>query len=252
MKYSIFSLWVALLSVSNILLAQAPSEEVFLVNDLLIQAKQLGVKDSAVFLVEEALEISLNEQYEDGTIQAYQLLADLYDDQNNFVESLRNLLQLIPILEKNEDIKALHKAFIQVGDIYLRERLNEQALSYFKKASDLFNSGIDILALERMEMAYANAGFPDSALLLLDQVYEYHRETDNYIGKVNALERRTSNYLVLGDYKSALTTNQDLLELATAQGKDREIAIAYNNIAYNYIKLNNYQQAVDNFTMAKV
>ncbi|MEL6718016.1 MAG: hypothetical protein AAFP82_04815, partial [Bacteroidota bacterium] len=81
MKYSIFSLWVALLSVSNILLAQAPSEEVFLVNDLLIQAKQLGVKDSAVFLVEEALEISLNEQYEDGTIQAYQLLADLYDDQ---------------------------------------------------------------------------------------------------------------------------------------------------------------------------
>jgi len=252
MKYWIIFLWVMLLFLSSRLVAQAPSAEVFQVDDLLSQAKQISVTDSSILLTENALKISLNEQYEEGTIRAYQLLANLYDRQNNFAESLRNLLQLIPILEKNEDTNALHNAFLQVGDIYLEERLHEQALNYFKKAKKLYPSKTDVIALERMEMAYANAGFPDSALLLLDKIYAHHKASDNYTGKVNTLERRTNNYLAKKDYRSALAINQDLLELATAQGKDREIAIAYNNIAYNYIKLNNYQQAVDNFTMAKV
>lgn len=251
MKYKFVLLWAVLFSV-NILVAQAPSAEVFQVNDLLEQAQQLSVQDSAILLAKEALEISLNEQYEEGTTQAYQLLASLYNKQNNFAESLRHLLQLIPILKKNEDLESLHDAFLQVGDIYLRESLNEQALKYFKKAKTLFRSGTDISALERMEMAYSNAGLPDSALLLLDTIYTYHKIADNYVGKVNVLERRIDNYLFQKDYRSALASNQDLLELATAQGQDREIAIAYNNIAYSYIKLNNYQQAVDNFTMAKV
>ncbi|MEM8525054.1 MAG: adenylate/guanylate cyclase domain-containing protein [Bacteroidota bacterium] len=250
MKYKTVLLWAILFSVNN-LIAQAPSAEVFQVNELLEEAKQLSIKDSAVLVAERALEISLNEQYEEGTILSYQLLADLHNDQNDFVESLRSLLQLIPILEKNEDLTSLHDAFLQVGNIYLKERLHEQALNYFQKAEKLSAPKTDIVALEKMELTYAYAGFPDSALLLLDQIYDYHEEADNYIGKANALERRTDNHLAKKDYRASLKSNQDLLELATSQGNDREIAIAYNNIAYNYIKLNNYQQAIDNFTMAQ-
>lgn len=124
--------------------AQAPSERIFEVERLLKQATQLKAGDSSLILASKALIISREEQYESGVIQAYDLKARLYKKLGNSTESLRHLIQLIPLLEINEDQESLYDTYIRIGDIYLKENLYEQALANFRKAQLLNPNDVEL------------------------------------------------------------------------------------------------------------
>ncbi|MEM9887724.1 MAG: adenylate/guanylate cyclase domain-containing protein [Bacteroidota bacterium] len=231
------------------LAAQAPTEDVLKVDELLLEAAQLDSIDSAILLATEALILAKKENYEQGIISAQMDLANLHAEQRNFAKSLRNLLKVIPFYEKNENEEGLYQIYLQIGDIYLKEKLYEQALAYFFKARKLQDQ---IEVLERIETTYSSDQQLGKALVILDEIYEYYEEQNDYNGKVVSMEKQINNYLGQEKYDYALKINKALLELVTLEGDDHALAVAYNNTAYNYIKLNEPQKALDYFQQAKI
>jgi class 3 adenylate cyclase len=235
----------------NVVQAQAPSERMLEVDSLLERATQADLAvDSAINLVRRALVISQDETYETGIIASYQNMARLYSQQNAYTQSLRYQLQLIPLLMQSGDTSALYEAYLNIGDIYQKEKLYEQALLNFRKAQSLTDERIEIW--ERMEKTFTLAGKSDSALLLLDIIYDYYDDSDNVAGQINTIERQIVSYLLKKDYKGSLERNQMLLELVASTNNEQAVASVYNNLGYTYLKLGQPQRALEHFQLAAV
>ncbi|MEM1327190.1 MAG: adenylate/guanylate cyclase domain-containing protein [Bacteroidota bacterium] len=242
---------VLMLSGLSVLQAQAPSDSVLEADELLARAKQSNISvDSAIILVSKALLISQDESYEDGLLRSYWQMASLYRQQEAYTQSLRYQLQLIPLLIQNKDTTALYEAYLNIGDIYQAEKLYEQALLNFRKAQMLTDKEIEVW--ERMEMSFSLDEKPDSALFLLDLVYDFYDDQDDVAGQINTIERQIVNYIKQENYTSSLEKNQILLELVASTDDDNATASVYNNLGYTYLKLGQPQRALEHFQLATV
>ncbi|MEM9849340.1 MAG: adenylate/guanylate cyclase domain-containing protein, partial [Bacteroidota bacterium] len=92
----------------------------------------------------------------------------------------------------------------------------------------------------------------EAALTILREVYEYYETKGDYNGKVLTLEKQINSYLGQENYEAALERNKQLLTLVKREGDERAQAVAYNNLAYNYTKLNQPEKALKNFQEAKI
>lgn len=243
--------WVLLLLCSGscwLCYAQAPSERVFEVERLLEEAMQSESIDSSLILASKALIISREEQYESGSIQAYDLKAKLYKRLGNSTESLRHLIQLIPLLEANDDQQALYDAYTRIGDIYLKEELYHQALVNFRKAQVINPTNVELW--ERIEKTYAGDLQTDKSLALLDSIYDYYETHNNEVGKINTIERQIDNYLAVDNQRASLRKNEELLELLSNSDDEQSVAAVYNNLGYTYLKIGEPQRALEHFRQA--
>lgn len=233
--------------------AQAPRPTVLEIQELIQTTKQIPEADSAITYAQQVVLKSRNENYTEGLIQGYQMLGELNKDIGAFAEALRNYLQVIPILEASQDSLAIFRTYAKIGNIYASEQLNQEALDYFYMAQDLAVKAPkpeQIKVQENMATTYANAEKYDSSLLLLNGIYRYHYSNSDTTAMSLTLEKRVNNYLALKQYDAALVDNLEILRILVLTQDKNEIATAYNNIAYNYIKTNNLQKAVNNFGIA--
>lgn len=235
-------------------LSQAPSLKELEIEQLLQMAASHSVLDSTILLAQTALSQSMSNNYNEGTIKSLQLLAKAEIKQENFVNALTNYLKLLPILKKTADRLQIIETYIAIGDIHFSENLFEQALSYYTQADSLIvatDQEQKLVVLDKMANAYYKFNQPDKALEILDILYDHYSKRNQLVQMVAVLEKRVDNYLLQENYEAALLNSQWIIGLLKQRDNHKEMAIAYNNLAYTYIKLKNYQKAINNFEIAR-
>jgi len=235
-------------------ITQAPSLKELEIERILQIAKVHPTLDTAILLSQEALLSSRSINYQEGIISAYQLLAVSEFKKENFAGALTNYLQLMPLLKKTNKTSEIINTYIAIGDIHYLENLFEQALAYYTEAEVLLlpqSQENKLLILEKMATAYYKSNQPEKALSKLNTMYQYYQSRNMLSETIGTLEKKVDNYLLLKNYDDAIADNQRIIGLVNQKGDTKEMAIAFNNLAYVYLKLKNYQKAINNFDIAR-
>ena len=206
----------------------------------------LGNINAQDTLIIQALEVA-----DDIEIQKYLTRAANTSDPST---KLRHLLGAENILDKKEDPTTLFKVYLQIGEIYQKEKLSEQALKFFNKAFALPAPPITLesrIALYgKMSEAHLQYGHADSALYFLDLRARYFGKRGNYKGQLQTYQQKVNVFLENKNYQNALEYNLKIETLLTKKEDQKNLAVLYNNIGYNYNFLKQYDQAIIYFEKA--
>ncbi|NJL75009.1 MAG: tetratricopeptide repeat protein [Saprospiraceae bacterium] len=226
-------------------MGQAPSPKELAIEQSLQVAASHLVLDSTILLAQATLAESTSNNYTEGVAKSLQLLAQTELKKGNFANALTNYLKLLPVLKKTADRFEIIQTYIAIGDIHFLENLFEQALGYYTQADSLLTATDQeqkLVILNKMANAYYKSNQPNKALEKLDVLYDHYSKRNELAQTVTVLEKRVDNYLLQENYEAALRDNQWIIGLLKQRDHRKEIAIAYNNLAYTYIKLKNYQE----------
>ncbi len=157
---------------------------------------------------------------------------------------------------QEEDPAYLPKACIAIGNLYKREELHEQALSYYLEAYDVLSfeevEGQSIDDLHKiLGGSYAALGNIDSTYLFYNKVLSKVQKEDNTVNHINTLQEMITVFTELKDFRKTLDFNLAINELLKKE-KDSQDALMrnYNNLGYNYNQLENYEKAIFYFENA--
>lgn len=249
--YNIWSIFGMMLLFCSNSLAQAQNPDLFEIDELIQYATSMAPDEEAFSYANLALQRSEQENYDLGLIQSYQLLASIEIQRRSFSSALRYYLQLLPVLERNDEQAIIFNTYYEIGQIHYNEKLYKEALAYYVEALQRVageQQRLDVL--EQMADCHTYNKAPDSAIAILSELYTRYEQEANVIKCASTLEKIANNHINKGDYHSALFYNKKMLKHLVPRNVPKEMAIAYNNLAYNYIKLDSYDRAIANFEIA--
>ena len=167
---------------------------------------------------------------------------------------LRHLLGAENIIDKEEDPTILFDVYSQIGEIYQKEKLSEQALRFFNKAYLLPSPPITLesrIALyDKMSEAHLQHGQADSALYFLDLRAKHFGKRGNYKGQLQTYQQKVNVFLENKNYDRAIEYNLKIETLLTKKEDQKNLAVLYNNIGYNYNFLKQYDKSIAYFEKA--
>jgi serine phosphatase RsbU (regulator of sigma subunit)/tetratricopeptide (TPR) repeat protein len=167
--------------------------------------------------------------------------------QKDLPNALRNYLQAIKILEKEQEKRAeaklkLAPIYIEIGQIYEEGNLHENALTYFKKSNELDEKAN---TSEQIADELLESGKYQEAISYYSKALETYRTESNYSAIIRNLRQIVNAYKKLNQYEKALENNIEILNLARQAKDKKEELSALNNIGYTHRYLKNYTKALD-------
>ncbi|HXD91716.1 MAG TPA: tetratricopeptide repeat protein [Bacteroidia bacterium] len=216
--------------------------------------RKLGEIDKALTLGEQALTLALKLDFRTGSALAYNNLALIYKNQDNYPKSLVYYLKGLKISEIQDDKKLYTNALSNIGDIYSNQSDFPTALEYYFKAlkinEELRNkSGVAFL-LNNIGNVYNYQGDYPKAL-------DYYFKTlriDEELNDKNGIATDFCNIGVVynqqNDYKKALEYYFKALKIDEEIGNKKNIALLLSNIGNVYNDQNNNPKALDYYLRA--
>ena len=177
-------------------------------------------------------------------------LSTLYLEAGNSIQSLRYSLEWLSRIDdkESEDFAWVNR---QIGDIYINERINPPAISYYKKALLVSKGAEERRSLERkIGDAFFDNHQLDSALVYYQVVMADYNQNYDHNGELIYLQQIAPVFELQGDCEHALAYYQHILLLLDDRGEKNEMAIAYNNIGYQYHCLSKFKEALEYFNKA--
>ena len=165
-------------------------------------------------------------------------------------ESLRDALQVLNQLEKQQDTSLLFEAYFQLGQIFQREKIDRKALEYFRKAAQYPPKFSSLEQLyQRFGESYFSVGQPDSALYFYHQALKLKSVRDNPVSCVHIYENIVAVFNSEEIHEKAIEYNQKIIPLLD-KDDHRKRAIIFNNLGYDFNNLEEYREAIDYFSQA--
>lgn len=237
MQFRIFILFISLLGVGN-LFGQTTLNPTDINPDTarsLIAAAETVPTDSAVLMLEKAVQISAETSFDDGFRKASERLIAMYRQSGKVTSELRTRLQYANFLELKGDDENQAEAQYQIGLLYLEQRIYRKASEAFKKVVDLTDGNNPDLYYESLKrFAWS---------LQMDK--KYSEAKPNYLNAYQLAENRQAfkDQLWIQQqlariaharkrYQEEFNVNRKVLELARQTKDGNSSLIALNNMGY--------------------
>lgn len=204
--------------------------------------------DSAISILSSISKIAQDNQYWE-LLTTYKVeLARLYEEKEDYDNTLRNYIELIRIFQKNEVTGQLALTYFALGEDYEKYKLYNKAIinyslagSHFKSCGDDLKMSESYIRQSDLYFTLENYEMADSTLDIAIQILKKY-ETGKDILK--HLQKRVTINNRLGRIDKVLDINQEILEIYR-QHEDHHSAIrTQNEIGYNYAERGNYKMAL--------
>lgn len=197
-----------------------------------------GVLTAAAEQYFNALKYYEKSKDENAKLNAYSLLATVFERQNNFSKAIEYNIKALSIYEQNKNKFRLLSSYDNIGNIYLRQKNYSKAELFFRKSLQVYkeikNTAGEASTLHNLAKAnYEHKQF-DKALV-------YAKQSLKLAQGLNIKPLLASNYNVLGyvytakmDYAGADFHFKKAIDISKRTGLNIELNIAYEGLEALY------------------
>jgi len=199
--------------------------------------------------METALLVARSINYAEGKAKLTDWFSKYYENKGEHVSALRYYLELLEVHLKEKNMLAAANTKFRIGEIYAQEGLHEKAIEYYRDINNPQANKIEIW--QRMINCFRNENKLDSAAYYIDKVYNVAKQKDDLDLLLNTMQEQVLSSTQEGTYRKALKYNLEILALIKEKGNLPLMARGYNNLGYNYDKLQDYETALNYYKMAE-
>ncbi|MGP8217298.1 MAG: tetratricopeptide repeat protein [Bacteroidia bacterium] len=219
-------------------------------NNLSRQLYLLSDYSQSDSLAQISLALAQKINYKQGMGKAYLNKGNIYEDQGNYTEALKNQLQGLKIFQEIRDKKGMGNAYLNIGNVYWRQGNYPEAQKNYLQS---LNSFQEIKNKLGMSNAYGNLGLIyeaqgnySEALKNQLQGLKIESEIGDKKGMSNAYGNIGNIYDEQGNYTEALKNQLQSLKIARENGDKLSMGEAYMSTGNIYFDMGNYPEALKN------
>jgi signal transduction histidine kinase len=204
--------------------------------------------DSAISILSNISKIAQDNQYWELLTTFKVELARLYEEKEDYDNTLRNYIELIRIFQKNEITDQLALTYFALGQDYEKYKLYNKAIINYSLAGSHFNSYGDDLQMSESYIRQSDLYFTlenyemaDSTLDIAIQIlkkYKSGKDIIKYLQKQVTINNR------IGRIDKVLDNNREILEIYRQHDDHHSAIRTQNEIGYNYAESGNYKMAL--------
>jgi signal transduction histidine kinase len=204
--------------------------------------------DSAISILSNISKIAQDNQYWELLTTFKVELARLYEEKEDYDNTLRNYIELIRIFQKNEITDQLALTYFALGQDYEKYKLYNKAIINYSLAGSHFNLYGDDLQMSEsyirqrdLYFTLENYEMADSTLDIAIQIlkkYKSGKDILKYLQKQVTINNR------IGRIDKVLDNNREILEIYRQHDDHHSAIRTQNEIGYNYAESGNYKMAL--------
>lgn len=223
-------------------------------NNLSAAFEKNNQSDSAIYLANKALAISLKLKYQLGISEAYSNLGNISRHKANYPDALNYYYKGLATDEAIDNKTGALLKLGNIGVIYFNQNENNKALKYYDRAQKLAEKLNDRKAIAHILAnkadVYSNLQKIDTALKYYNIAYENYRAIDFKRGMSNVLINSGNVYIDKGHTKLALEKYLLALKIVEELKDKNQISSCLLNIAFANSQLKNNSVAEIYFNKA--
>lgn len=234
--------------------SQNDTNAVIKLNNLSAAFEKNDQSDSAIYLANKALAISLKLKYQLGISEAYSNLGNISRHKANYPDALNYYYKGLATDEVIDNKTGALLKLGNIGVIYFNQNENSKALEYYDRAQKVAEKMNDRKAIAHILAnkadVYSNLQKIDTALKYYNMAYENYRAIDFKRGMSNVLINSGNVYIDKGHSKLALEKYLLALKIVEELKDKNQIASCLLNIAFANSQLKNNRVAEIYFNKA--
>lgn len=215
------------------------------------QLMDSGLIDQARNEAEKNLFIGEDARNPELLAATYTLLARIAGAQKNSADYLYYLLRALSAYEKlgmNEKAAELSE---MAGDYYYRKNVFSKALEYYQRAlslrSNLPTGRAAFILREKTGSCYLKSNQMTEAKTVMFSLLNDYRNNGDSISVLRVLAQLSALAVAEKNYTDAFSYDQQMLSLCSAQHDSSAMVVVLNNMAYNKVLNQKYNEAADLF-----
>ena len=212
--------------------------------------------DSAIALVQTALEQSKETNYRYGEAKSYAMLGSIADRQNRTDSAVNYFFDALSKYIGMDDQKSLidqANVCLTLGAIYYHHHRIQEAINFYEQGAEFaleaMNNKVLAKLVHNIAVAYRKRGELDKANELLLRKLEMI-ESDNHTERSYTYNELGLTYQESGDYEQAISYYNQVMVLETNPEPVQIRGQAYHNLANTYQQQKDYTKAWDYFNKA--
>lgn len=234
--------------------SQIDTNTVIKLNNQSASFEKNDLSDSAIYLANKALAISLKLKYQLGISEAYSNLGNISRHKANYPDALNYYYKGLATDEVIDNKTGALLKLGNIGVIYFNQNENSKALEYYDRAQKLAEKLNDRKAIAHILAnkadVYSNLQKIDTALKYYNIAYENYRAIDFKGGMSSVLINSGNVYIEIGHAKLALEKYLLALKIVEELKDKNQIASCLLNIAFANSQLKNNRVAEIYFNKA--
>lgn len=221
-----------------------------LILEKLDQARSESAAYAAILLSQQALLEAKQNKLELATIAGLRQLSELYAENDNTVQALRYGLEYLSRVEDLENDES-YFANLHLGNIYFNESFFGASINYYKTALEFKPDSVaELPILKKIGNAFFKDAELDSAAVYFQEEWEIYHELNDYEGELRSLQQLAKVFEERGNFRNALQYYRATEQLIYNQKDTAYFALIHNNLGYQYHRLKDYKNAIDQFETA--
>lgn len=218
-----------------------------------------GDFSKAIYCYDRILSISRSMGYLELTYSAYEMKGDVFRAQGQFTEARHNYLQALDVAETIPNFWKKPISLQEIAVTYSRQGNYPKAVEYNQLALQSYGSlgdksGVGEITLN-LGSVYGRAGLYENAIIYFkraNEIFEELRDKRSGPGNGQGLAILNSGemYGEIGDFQEAVKLAQEALPIFERNKSARFIAGSLNLMGVNYLRQKNYEQAAINLSKA--
>src|SRR5690554_3193109 len=237
------------------ILTKQSSSDTLTVNRMNMLARALAQKrqlELATSYAQKALKLSENLHFKKGKANAYHILGNLYERQENDPEAVKYFSASLKIWEEIGYKREVAFTYYYIGNLYEYQGNYPEALKNFfvalKTGEEIGDKDVVGRSYNGIGIVYGNQGKYSEALKNYSAALKIWEEIGDIIGISECYNNMGLVYEYQGKYPEALENYFECLKIKKELGNKRGIAGVYNNIGSVYRQQGKYSESLENFT----
>jgi signal transduction histidine kinase len=207
-----------------------------------------GHLDSAISKLTKLAVVAQQNKYWELLTTSKIQLARIYEMEEDYDNTLKNYIELIRILYKNDVIDQLALTQFALGQDYEKYKLYNKAIRYYSLAGSNFSSSGNFTKMAESYIRQSDLHFilenyemADSTMDIAVQILNRYDTGKNI---VKYLQKQVTIYSRLGRTDKVLITNLKILEIYKKHDDHHSAIWIQNEIGYNYAAEGDYKMAL--------
>ena len=207
-----------------------------------------GHLDSAISKLTKLAVVAQQNKYWELLTTSKIQLARIYEMEEDYDNTLKNYIELIRILYKNDVIDQLALTQFALGQDYEKYKLYNKAIRYYSLAGSNFSSSGNFTKMAESYIRQSDLHFilenyemADSTMDIAVQILNRYDTGKNI---VKYLQKQVTIYNRLGRTDKVLITNLKILEIYKKHDDHHSAIWIQNEIGYNYAAEGDYKKAL--------
>lgn len=205
--------------------------------------------DKALELAEWSVSTIIEEENPEIYTDNFLLIASIYEKKQENEKAINYYIKAAALLEKYKIENKLKYVYRKIADYYMSQYAYSKALEYNEKALNINEGNENPIIIKNAGICHFHLSQYQQAEECFIRYYNKLHQTEWKL-KIEALNYLSLTGQMMNDFLLSLKYDKEILNIALQNNDQYNIILAYNSIGYDYVRLKDFNSAVNYFKEA--